>query len=282
MSRQAILSSFGRVDKYVNNPRKRNGPGQWTDDTALTLATMDSIITRREIDLADIRAKMEQAYQEDPANGYGSTTIKAFKGEKPNPKRAGNGAAMRIAPVALFSHMRFDKLRKDVTAVSRITHTNPEAIDGALAMAFAVASAVRGELRPSSLIMRTVAYLSPTSEMAYKLREVEDILRDPAMPVEEGLEHIGTRGYVLESVGSAFYAFLKTPRDFRESVVNAVNAGGDTDTVGSLAGAISGAFNGVHGIPRRWLNGLEARAHIEELGQILHFTQQLQLDRPVR
>jgi ADP-ribosylglycohydrolase len=275
MKRQEILNKFGVVDKYVNGPHRRRGQGQWTDDTALSLATMDSIIARGTVDVQHVKTRLTETFQEDLAKGtYGLTTVKALTGNKVNRRRAGNGAAMRIAPVALFSHKNFDQLREDVTAVSRLTHTNPESIDGALAIAFAVALGVRNELRPNSLIMQARAYLGPGSEMSYKLSEVEDLVRHAGVSVQEGLEHIGTRGYVLESVGSAFFAFLKSPQDFRQSIVNAVNAGGDTDTIGSMAGAISGTYNGLHGIPGKWVRGLESRSVIEDLGQVLHFTLQ--------
>lgn len=170
---------------------------------------------------------------------------------------------MRIAPVALYSSYNVDELRSNVQNVSRLTHINSEAINGAMAVAFAIASAVNGQLRPHSIIGETIDFLGAT-EMSSKLKEVEALLKRSELTIEQGLGQLGTRGYVLESVGSAFYAFLKTPLDFCKSLVNAINAGGDTDSIGSLTGAISGAFNGINSIPTKWINNLEDKNRLDE------------------
>jgi len=242
-------------------------PGQWTDDTALTLATIKSLATKGLFDPDDIRFNLLMAYKKDPSRGYGNTTRKALESTKRSKGKtyASNGAAMRIAPVALFSCSDLDALRTNVIQASIITHSHPEAINGALAVAFALASSVRGELKPKKIIAETIDFIGATTEMAFKLREVSDILNNRKTSIEEGLEHIGTRTNVLESVGSAFYAFLKTPENFPASVLNAVNAGGDTDTIGSLTGALSGAFNGIKAIPLKWINVLEDKHSLEEL-----------------
>lgn len=69
----------------------------------------------------------------------------------------------------------------------------------------------------------------------------------------------------FNSVPTAVYCFLRHPYSFEEAVVEAVSLGGDTDTIASMAGAISGAWLGVEAIPEEWEGKLENRDYIESL-----------------
>lgn len=61
----------------------------------------------------------------------------------------------------------------------------------------------------------------------------------------------------METVASSLYCFLKTTKNFESSVVSAVIGGNDADTTGAITGAISGAYNGIEGIPKRWIENVE-------------------------
>ena len=82
------------------------------------------------------------------------------------------------------------------------------------------------------------------------------------MPFEDSIINIGTGGYVVETVLAAFFGFLYSPTDFETTIVNVVNEGDDADSVGAIAGAFSGAFNGLGAIPARWLAPLEGREEL--------------------
>jgi len=273
LSREKIAARFGWISDYIINPKKKRiALGQWTDDTALTMATAASLVEKQAVNLEDITEKMRFAFQFHENRGYGITTRKALSGDRRGKSglRSSNGVAMRIAPIALYSSSNLDELRTNVELIGRITHQNQDSIDAALGVAFAIASAVRGELQPPRLIQRTIAFLGRT-DMSAKLMEAEDILNfEPSKTTIEGLDYIGTQGNALETVGSAFYAFLRTPGNFRESVTHAVNAGGDCDTVASVTGAISGSYNGFEGIPKKWVNNVEMRTEIDELSHLLY------------
>ncbi|MBU0574298.1 MAG: ADP-ribosylglycohydrolase family protein [Candidatus Margulisbacteria bacterium] len=268
LSRHDIIDTFGgSVDRYLSHARRPHlFYGSWTDDTALEQATLTSILERGNIDIKDMRSSMVGVFESEPNRGYGFSTRKALgpvqKGKGKD--RPSNGAAMRMASVALFCCRDLGYLREQVEAVSRIIHRHPLAIDAAMAVAYAIALAARGELRPECLIRDTISFLGTGSEMGNKLVEVVELVEDDEMDSAEAFEQIGTSGNALESVGSAFFAFLKSPNSFYQSVVEAVNAGGDTDTIGAITGAISGAFNGIEGIPNKWLNNLEDKSIIDE------------------
>ena len=73
----------------------------------------------------------------------------------------------------------------------------------------------------------------------------------------------------FESVSTAIYAFLRHPSSFREVVAYAISLGGDTDTIGSMAGALSGAFLGIGALPAVWREGVEGSARLQELADSL-------------
>ena len=73
----------------------------------------------------------------------------------------------------------------------------------------------------------------------------------------------------FESVPAAIYSFLRYPGSFEEAVTYAISLGGDTDTIGAMTGAISGAYLGVEAIPSKWRDRLENGDYIAELAERL-------------
>jgi ADP-ribosyl-[dinitrogen reductase] hydrolase len=249
--------------------------GQWTDDTKMMLCHARSILERKGVNVEDTARKFVAWFESGDWRGIGGSTYESIQrlraGVHPQESgargemAAGNGAAMRIAPVGLVDCLDLEKLRRDVREVSMITHANPEAVAGAQAVAFAVARAARGDLDPSSLIAETVDFIGPCA-VSERLLLAKDFLAKDMEP-DEALARLGTSGYVVETVASAFFCFLRTPGDFEETVSRAVEGGLDADTTGAVAGAVSGAFNGLEGIPERWRQGVEAAEEIIDLGE---------------
>ncbi|OFW70260.1 MAG: hypothetical protein A2V52_01370 [Actinobacteria bacterium RBG_19FT_COMBO_54_7] len=98
--------------------------------------------------------------------------------------------------------------------------------------------------------------------MAERLAQASRFL-DSGMEAGEATARLGTGGYVVETVASAFFCFLNTPGDFEASVSQAVAGGLDADTTAAVVGAISGAYNGLDAIPERW------RRQVENYGGII-------------
>lgn len=275
MRASSIRKRVGRVRDFMDAPWRMLKAGQWTDDTKMMLCHARSILERRGVDTEDTARKFVAWFESGDWRGIGGSTYESIQrlraGVHPEESgargemAAGNGAAMRIAPVGLADCLDLEKLRRDVREVSMITHANPEAVAGAQAVAFAVARAARRDLQPPSLIAETVDFIGPCA-VSDRLLLAEKFLSGGIEP-EEALARLGTSGYVVETVASAFYCFLRTPGDFEETVSRAVEGGLDSDTTGAVAGAISGAFNGLEGIPERWRRGVEAAEEIIGLGE---------------
>ena len=73
-----------------------------------------------------------------------------------------------------------------------------------------------------------------------------------------------------ESVPTAIYTFLRYPDSFADVVGYAISLGGDTDTIASMAGAVSGAYLGLDAIPEAWRENVEGSARLQELADSLH------------
>jgi ADP-ribosylglycohydrolase len=180
---------------------------------------------------------------------------------------AGNGSAMRTAPVGLFNARHLERLEEDSRLAGIITHRHPEAVAGALAVSYMVARAAAGTLDPGAIIDDTQAFVGPC-KVTDNLRKAGELLAADT-PTQAALRTLGTTGYIVHTVAAAAYCFLRTPGDFERTVIDAVMGGNDADTTAAVAGGISGAYNGAPAIPARWRQGVERGDEIEQLGRDL-------------
>ncbi len=200
--------------------------------------------------------------------GLGSATarsiLKLWMGFPPHRSgvwSAGNGPAMRSAILGLYAGDDDDLLLRLVHASTVLTHSDPAAEHGALAVALAARyGAVQGAkgIRVAEFLAQTERYLKDAPLMHLLNKVVEHLHRGDdvsAYAATLGLRG-GVSGYINHTVPVALYCWLRWPGDFRAAVESAVLLGGDTDTTGAIAGAIMGAMLGVEGIPAEWLNGL--------------------------
>jgi poly(ADP-ribose) glycohydrolase ARH3 len=286
----------------------RRGRGTYSDDTQMAIAVAESLLRCDAIDEADLAATIVEAF--DPGRGYGPTTTlvverwRAAGGPTPDggdPRALTNGAAMRVAPVGLRFAFDPERCAEEACRQARLTHAHPLATDGAVAVAAAVAAAVRGE----DHLLAAIAPVE-TKELRRRLARAAEMVREgrrraggTEVPVREGRRRAGGTevsgegrrearegreawppaepGAVAATLGATFNAHESVPAallaacapTFEEALTFAVRCGGDTDTVAAMAGAVAGARHGVEAIPRRWLEALEdgekGRSHVEGL-----------------
>lgn len=274
MAAETIRATHGRVTDFIDS---ESGAGRVTGDTQMTVLVTQTIVEIGSFDLEQAGIKFgrwiaasDSGVKEARGVGAACGTACRRLNEGVDPSKsgvdsAGCGAAVRSGSIGLRYHCDLEMLRRAAVMQARITHTDPEAAAGAVAVAFAVAAGVidDGTLDRAGLIASTADFTARTDRgMASKLAGLSDYLdADP----EEAFAYTGTGGYVMEAVPAALFAFLRTPYDFEQTLVTAVNAGGDTDSIGAMAGALSGSFNGVGAIPARWLETVEGRKYVEGL-----------------
>lgn len=176
---------------------------------------------------------------------------------------AGNGPAMRAGILGVTFGQKPDCLRELVRRSTIVTHVDPKAEAGALAVAFAAyvaATAENVEELPCRFHALVSAYLDPSAAEFIDLidramRSAASLEDTDAFARSLGLER-GVTGYMYHTVPVVLHAWLRHPRDFRAAIMGVIACGGDTDTTGAITGSIVGAGVGRLGLPEDWLANL--------------------------
>lgn len=223
-----------------------------SDDTQLTLATCESIIESRGIHADRLAAHFATWFTAGRISGIGSSTLKAMRdlvagvhwalaGSR-GEYSAGNGAAMRIAPLAFLADPTKSADRTVIRDVCRITHHNDEAYVGALAVVTAIRSIFVGTWIREGSLLAAVARSIPNSAVRDRIQELVALKLHPS----DVALRFGSTGYVVDSVPLALYcAQFIAEKPISMVIAQAIEAGGDTDTVASITGQIAGTASGV-------------------------------------
>jgi ADP-ribosylglycohydrolase len=193
---------------------------------------------------------------------------------------AGNGPAMRSAILGAAIADR-DELLSFVRLSTRITHSDPKAEHGAVAVALAARAAGDATpVDPASYLSELRAALPPEADelLDFLTKAVESAeAGESTATFAESMGQVkGVSGYTYHCVPVAIHAWLSNPRDFRTAIIETVACGGDTDTTAAIVGGIVGSGVGKAGIPPEWLSGIREWPRtvtwMEELGECLYRT----------
>ncbi len=275
-SREDILSR-GYVTDYgeaeAGCPGEKLRAGQYTDDTEQMIVLAQSIIDCGGFDVEDFAVRIARWGVDalnDPVRkslvGPSSAAAIAKLNSGISWKEAGSGipscgSAMRVAPIGLF-YADLKEIESNAALSSVPTHNSKGAIAGAVAVAIAVRCALDGmdcfELikEASARASKHDINLGKKIGLSYRLRTEQP---------QEVFIRLGTSYLVYETVPCAFYCFSKHFEEPEKAVIEAANAGGDTDSIACVTGALCGALHGVGSFPQRWINGLENKDLIENL-----------------
>jgi poly(ADP-ribose) glycohydrolase ARH3 len=284
------ILSAGRIEEFAGGLWE---VGRFTDDTQMTLCVAEWLLNDNvhppaaECLLARFAATCEPWRRYGP----GTEAILRLYREHPDEWRTlatamfphgsyGNGSAMRVAPVGLAFFDDPARLKSIAIESSRPTHSHPLAYQGAVLQSIAVATAaVTMQFSAASFLepmRQALTYfadlLQDTSKYAAALDAIERSLKSGSSCGEVS-SILGTGITAYEAVPMALYCFLRHPDSYEQVIQNAVFIGGDTDTIGSMAGAIAGVCLGEQAIPPRWLNAVREErysvAHIRALADRL-------------
>ncbi len=258
MSKAEIIGRHGELKKIVGGGWLRLKAGQVTDDTELALALGRSLVRRAGFDAQDICEEFASWLKAGPID-VGNTCRRGIRryitqGTTSGPFSegdAGNGAAMRVLPVALATLGHPVEAEAWTLTQCHITHHHPLSDEASL-----------------TLVHMTQALLADGGKEA--VRTMADALqrRCPALAFEpyEGK----SSAYVVETLQTVLHFYFHTT-SFADCLIATVNQGGDADTTGAMAGMLAGATYGLAAIPREWLNRLdrvvakEIRAQVPQL-----------------
>jgi len=175
---------------------------------------------------------------------------------------AGNGPAMRAAIFGV-GIADIEKRHAYVKASTQMTHTDSKALTGAIAVADLAEWCIRydsKELPPCEEIIALLLGIEPQDKawcnlVAQMKHGWENNLSAMEFADQLGLQKSVT-GYIYHTVPVAIYAWYRHFGDYQQTLEAVIECGGDTDTVGAIAGALAGAIVGESGIPKDWINGI--------------------------
>ncbi len=214
--------------------------------------------------------------------GIGFATLRAivklwlgFSPRRSGVDSAGNGPAMRSAIIGVYFREDLPRLRAFVIAGSRITHTDPRAVDGALAIALGAAKASYGLRVDPQAFLSALAGLLDSPERSEIFRALEKSCAgagagESTQQYADGLGlSKGVSGFVMHTVPVVVHCWLRHQGDYRGGIEEIIRCGGDTDTTAAILGGMLGAQVGESGIAPDWL------AHIAEFPRNLAWMRKL-------
>lgn len=232
--------------------------GQWTDDTSLALCLGKSLIEKKGFDPYDQAQKylswFREGYMSCTGNCFdiGNTTkatLITFEETKEvytgdvNLK-ASNGSLMRLAPVALFFHGNMEKVKEFSRLSSKVTHMPQECVE-------------------------TCGELGEYIEGALNGLSKKEIFKNSKIDFSKTYEELNGEGLAITCLEAAMWCFYHT-ENFNDAIIKAVNIGDDTDTTAAVCGQVAGAYYGISGIKKEFLDDLWDKNIIEEVALDLY------------
>jgi len=281
------------VTDMMENITRKTTKGYWSDDTAMTLCTIQSIVDMKEINyelhdsmMKNYRRWLEEGYKavDEKCFGIGQTIFKALSNYKnsntfneyviknlESSKNGGNGAMMRILPLILYLYNnklpKYKDLDENIELCRKydfiefnvgITHqyrTNKECC-------IFYAMFIFNLLKTNDL---NKAYdLSIEQHLSWyagcQSSELKRILFKEIINLDE--KDIKSSGYVVDTLEASLWCLFNT-KNYEEAVLKAVNLGGDSDTIAAITGLLAGLYYGMKQIPPKWIDTLREKEMLE-------------------
>ena len=249
MTPREIAAQYRVHDSIRGGGWLRLKAGQVTDDTTMSLALGRAILEcDGRVDPHAAARAFDDWMRAKPVD-IGNTVRRGVMEFRktgvpvmpPSEHDAGNGAAMRILPVALATlDQPEEAIRAACLAQAHITHNNPLSDAACLTLTHMLHDALAGADK-----------LALLHHHAHPLAALH-----PEFAFRGGRQVANPSGYVADTLRAVFQALFDTD-DFESCLVDVVNRGGDADTTGAIAGMLAGALYGLEGIPARWREALE-------------------------
>lgn len=256
-------------------------PGTWSDDTSLTLCLIENIIENGNIDsLMDKFVRYRDSGYYTPFGktfDIGIATSKAierYKNEVPAPKCGGNseydngnGAIMRIAPLAFLLHNDFNFKRKAeiIKQYTEITHAHPRSIVGSIIYVELLLRLFHNNSLAQSLTdIKELFFENFDTDHIY-IKELYHYKRIFEVDfLDLSMDEISSDGYVIHTLEAAIWSMGNTD-NFKDAILTAVNLGDDSDTVASITGSVAGMYYKMDEIPKEWLDKIVRKEFIDNL-----------------
>jgi len=259
---------------YLGSEHHKLKPGQYSDDTQMSLMVAESLIKNQGFNPDDLAAQYMDWLVSGRARGYGKTTLMAVQNlqagkhwsESGIAGSMGNGTAMRAAPFGVYFRNDLYSLVNICKIDSAITHASEDAEAGSIAIALAAAYAVNDE---TDGLLEKIWKALPDCKVRSTIYSLDSLISSEHITPQQALRVLGTKADVRETVPAALYCFLKFD-NYHEAIVAAIKAGGDTDTTAAIVGALFGAKDGMKAIDSEIAHGVEDYDKLIELDSQLY------------
>ncbi|MDD5149807.1 MAG: ADP-ribosylglycohydrolase family protein [Flavobacterium sp.] len=248
-------------------------PGEWTDDTSMTLCLAQSLIVCAGFDAKDQLDKYVKWYKtgyfssNDVCFDIGDQTRKildeyirtddevnsayVLSARLPNGSlSSGNGSLMRIAPIALYYLSDTKSALKYAMRSSLTTHASVDCIDCCTIFV--------------ELLLLALSCIDKATIVNYPRLKIIG-----ANKINSRITDIKSTGYVKDSISAAIWCFNQT-ENYKDAILLAANLGGDADTIASITGQLAGAYYGFDSIPIEWRNRIAKYELLESIAKQLY------------
>lgn len=268
MTKDEIKREYGVLRDITGGGCWELAPGEVTDDTDMTMAAARGIINSFHEPLESIAREFKEWIRTQPRDAgkisrlvleeglrSGAETteewfrISEYFHYQTNSRSAGNGSLMRTIPVVIAYYQNRAKMLSLAKQQSKLTHFSELAGECTAFYCDVVRQILLG------------AELKETLKLSLSQAPITIDLQSP-------VEYLPTTGYVAHTLAASFACAFQTS-SFEDSIVMAVNLGGDADTMGAVTGGLTGAYYGIENIPQRWLAKLKIKADLLDLADQL-------------
>ena len=261
MPRDEIKRKYGYIKDIIGGGYWGLVPGEVTDDTMMTITVAEGILDNPENPIEDIGKHFIKWYDSKPKDigniirialgeyKRSSDWMKTayYAHQATGGMSAGNGSLMRCLPVAIY-YNDIEKMLKITAAQSLLTHYDNKATDACQFYNLLVYHYLDDKSKISTIKEHIGKY--PEYKQVFKLSKDE----------------LKPSGYVVDTLLCALWCFINTS-SFEDAVCEAVNLGGDADTIGAITGGMAGVYYGYNAIPDRWEEKILVRDKLISIAQ---------------
>ena len=266
---EALSYQCYRVRELLDFSVYQDGSVRYTDDTEMAIAVLEVLKSTCSIGEDLLAWKFSSRFRRDPERGYGRMARRilneigagvdwrtASRGAFGGGGSFGNGAAMRVAPLGAYFSDAIGLIPGEAERSAVVTHSHPEGIAGAVAVAIAAGIAVgaRGELPEDAgeRIWEGVLRFTPESTVRERLAAARSM--SDAEPAEVA-KRVGNGAEVSaqDTVPFCVWNACRSLGDYEEALVSTIEVDGDCDTNAAIVGGIVTGYLGEAGFPADWL-----------------------------
>jgi len=270
-------SFFGDSEIMLGHIRERSMPQttwEFTDDTVMAIAVYDQLRINNDINQNQLAKRFVVNHEMDLNRGYGATARRVLREirEGGNWKEIsqgvfegmgsmGNGASMRVSPIGAFNFDDLKRTKELAIKSAEITHSNIEAVTGAIAVALATAIATEVNIKNENIsandfINRIVKEL-PDSDTKSKINKSTTIPYTYNIETVKSILGNGSKVMAQDTVPFSIWCAANNLMNFEEAIWKAVSVLGDRDTICAIVGGITIMSTAEDRIPRHWVESVE-------------------------